>query len=331
MAAEGLPFGQVATPTEMEQDLTGMSSSSSTISYYESISDDQDINSEPYQMVLGRKRRKPSTSSNCSSKTVKTMTVIIKPKDPLSMIATINPMKITEKLEMTAPDGFILVRSNRSLNVLAIDTRNTEATKAILGLTSLGGIPVVAYEPLPLELAAGVIYQVPVDVNEAELQSAVRATAHVISMSRLGKSESVKVVFSTDTLPEYVTVGYTRFKLQPYIEKPRQCWKCGSFGHVQTAGTNDVRCTRSGGAHDRMKFEAADLLCTNCGKAHDLTSHLCPVYQREKKIYQYKSEAKVGYTTAKAAQLPSKEKVSQGRSKTDGTKTKQDLGAHQLL
>lgn len=178
---------------------------------------------------------------------------------------------------------------------------------------------------------AGVIYQVPVDITETELQSAVRATAHVISISRLGKSESVKVVFSTDTLPEYVTVGYTRFKLQPYIEKPRQCWKCGRFGHVQTACTNDVRCTRCGGAHDRMKCEAADLLCTNCGKAHDSTSHLCPVYQREKKIYQYKSEAKVGYTTAKAALLSSKEKVSQGRSKTDGTKTKQDLGAHQLL
>ncbi|KAM7295065.1 uncharacterized protein ISCGN_024570 [Ixodes scapularis] len=338
MAAEGLPSGQAATPTEMEQDSTGMSSSSSTISYYESISDDQDMNSEPYQMVLGRKRRKPSTSSDCSSKTVKTMTqahprltVIIKPKDPVSMIATINPMKITEKLEMTAPDGVILVRPNRRLNVLAIDTRNTEATKALLGLTSLGGIPVIAYEPLPRELAAGVIYQVPADITEAELQSAVRATAPVISISRLGKSESVKVVFSTDTLPEYVTVGYTRFKLQPYIEKPRQCWKCGRFGHVQTACTNDVRCTRCGGAHDRMKCEAADLLCTNCGKAHDSTSHLCPVYQREKKIYQYKSEAKVGYTTAKAALLSSKEKVSQGRSKTDGTKTKQDLGAHQLL
>ncbi|KAG0415251.1 hypothetical protein HPB47_007584 [Ixodes persulcatus] len=134
-------------------------------------------------------------------------------------------------------NGVFLVRPNRRLNALAIDTRNTEVTKALLGFTSLGGIPVIAYEPILRELAAAVIYQVPVNITEAELQSTVRATALVISISRLGRSESVKVVFSTDTLPGYVTVGYTRFKLQPYIEKPRQCWKCGRVGHVRTACT----------------------------------------------------------------------------------------------
>lgn len=333
MAAEGLPSGQDSPSGEMEHDTAGMSSSSSSVFCYENISDDPDANSEQYQTVQGRKRRKASTRSDSSNKTVITtnrvhprLTVIIKPKDPASVIATINPMKITEKLEMTAPDGVILVRPNRRLNVLAIDTRNTEATKALLGLTSLGGIAVLAYEPLPRELAAGVIYEVPVDITEAELQSAVRATAPVLSICRLGKSESVKVVFSTDTLPEYVTVGYTRYKLQPYIEKPRQCWKCGRFGHVRTACTKEVRCTRCGGAHDRMKCEADDPRCTNCGKAHDSTSRQCPTYQREKKIYQYKSEAKVGYATAKAALLSSREKMPQRYSETEGTTTKHHLG-----
>ncbi|KAG0445221.1 hypothetical protein HPB47_018221 [Ixodes persulcatus] len=236
MAEAGHPAGQGSPSIEMELDgqaerpSLGTSSASSTVSYYESISDELDTNSAPFQLVQNRKRRKASTSSESSDKTVKTMnhtdphlTVIVRPKDPDKVIATINPKKIQEKLDMTAPDGVILVRPNRRLNVLAIDTRNRDATKALLALTTLDGIAVLAYEPLPRESAAGVIYEVPADLTEVELQLAVRTTAPVISIRRLGKSETVKLVFSTDTLPEYVTIGHTRYKTQPYIEKPRNC------------------------------------------------------------------------------------------------------------
>ncbi|KAG0444216.1 hypothetical protein HPB47_014036, partial [Ixodes persulcatus] len=115
----GPSSGQDIPSVEMEELPIGTSSASSTISYYESISDDP---------------------------------VVLKPKDPSKIIATINPLKITEKLEMTAPDGIILVRPNRRLNLLAsIDTRNRDATKALLAVTTIGGIPVQAYEPFPRE------------------------------------------------------------------------------------------------------------------------------------------------------------------------------------
>ncbi|KAM7284017.1 hypothetical protein ISCGN_001120 [Ixodes scapularis] len=186
-----------------------MSSASSTVFYYESISDELDANSAPFQLVQNRKKRKASTSSESSDKTVKTMnhtdphlTVIVRPKDPDKLIATINPKKIQEKLDMAAPDGVIVVRPNRRLNVLAIDIRNRDATKALLALTTLDGIALLAYEPLPRESAAGVIYEVPADLTEVELQLAVRTTEPVISIRRLGKSETVKLVFSTDTVPE---------------------------------------------------------------------------------------------------------------------------------
>ncbi|KAG0410582.1 hypothetical protein HPB47_012297 [Ixodes persulcatus] len=66
----------------------------------------------------------------------------------------------------------------------------------------LEGIAVLAYEPLPRESAAGVIYEVPADLTEVELQLAVHTTAPVISIRRLSKSETVELVFSTDTLLE---------------------------------------------------------------------------------------------------------------------------------
>lgn len=133
MAEAGHPAGQGSPSIEMELDgqaerpSLGTSSASSTVSYYESISDELDTNSAPFQLVQNRKRRKASTSSESSDKTVKTMnhtdphlTVIVRPKDPDKVIATINPKKIQEKLDMTAPDGVILVRPNRRLNVLAL-------------------------------------------------------------------------------------------------------------------------------------------------------------------------------------------------------------------
>ncbi|KAG0430505.1 hypothetical protein HPB47_022632 [Ixodes persulcatus] len=159
MAEAGHPAGQGSPSIKMELDgqaertSLGMSSASSTVSYSESISDELDANSSPFQLVQNRKRRKASTSSESSDKTVKTMN-----------------------------HGVILVRLNRRLNVLAIDTRKRDATKALLALTTLDGIALLAYEPLPRESAAGVIYEVPADLTEVELQLAVHTTAPVISI-----------------------------------------------------------------------------------------------------------------------------------------------------
>lgn len=83
------------------------------------------------------------------------------------------------------------------------------------------------------------------------------------------------------------------------------------------------------GAHHRSKFQADSPFCTNCGKPYDSTSRMCPEHQRGKYIYQYKSEAKVGYLTAKAALLTSAKQVSQGHSQIDFTKTRQDVRGQQ--
>ncbi|KAG0428218.1 hypothetical protein HPB47_024786, partial [Ixodes persulcatus] len=142
--------------------------------------------------------------------------------------------------------------------------------------------------------AAGVIYEVPADLTEVELQLAVRTTAPVISIRRLGKSETVKLVFSTDTLPE------------------------------------ELRCGRCGGPHDRTKCEAEDPLCMNCNKAHDSTSRLCPAFKREQKIYRYKSEAKVGYTSAKEALRSTQDQMSTGHARTAANQARHDVAAHDL-
>lgn len=331
MAAAGSSSGQDIASIEMEDSTLGTSGITSTITYYESNTDDADDSPEKFQTVH-RKKRKASNSSQTSNNTFTPvhqtpshLVVVLEPKDPTKMIATINPLKITDKLEMTAPDGIILVRPNRRLNLLAIDTRNRDATKALLALTTIGGIQVQAYEPLPRDSAACVIYGVTPDITDEELRMTVRATAPVISVRRLGSSETVKVLLRTDTLPECVTIGYTRYKTVPFVEKPRQCSKCNGLGHIRTACTKEARCTRCGGEHESTSCNADNPLCTNCGKAHDSTSRLCPAFQREQRIYKYKSEAKVGYKTAKEALLASKGRLTEDPSNASISRTKQLL------
>ncbi|KAM7303608.1 hypothetical protein ISCGN_013556 [Ixodes scapularis] len=196
------------------EDLTASSSAASSCA---EMSGKLEDSSEAFQFPKRRKRPSTAISSVSSGATIittaplqPTLTVILKPTDPDKSLAKINPLKISEKLEMTAPDGVILVRPNRRLNLLAIDCRNTESTKALLKLESIGGIPVQAYAPHSREAAKGVIYGVQEDISDVQLESSVRATAPVLCLRRLGKSEVVKLVFSTNTLPAYVTIGYTR-------------------------------------------------------------------------------------------------------------------------
>ncbi|KAG0412596.1 hypothetical protein HPB47_010264, partial [Ixodes persulcatus] len=55
--------------------------------------------------------------------------------------------------------------------------------------------------------AKGGIYGVQQDISDVQLDSSVLATAPVLCIRRLGKSEVVKLVFITNTLPAYVTIG----------------------------------------------------------------------------------------------------------------------------
>ncbi|KAH6920801.1 hypothetical protein HPB50_028211 [Hyalomma asiaticum] len=71
------------------------------------------------------------------------------------------------------------------------------------------------------------------DLDQQDIISALLQRAPVKSVRRLGTSENVRIVFATETAPEYIVLGYTRYRVFKYIECPRQCSKCQRFGHVE--------------------------------------------------------------------------------------------------
>ncbi|KAG0412517.1 hypothetical protein HPB47_010353 [Ixodes persulcatus] len=122
-----------------------------------------------------RKRKHVSKGSASSDDSIITtpshgFTVVIKPGDLSQIITKINPLKLSEKLNDIAPDGVILIRPNCRLNLLAIDTRNTECTKTLLKMRTLSGMKVTVYEAHQRSSAVGIIRGVSQEIIEADIQ-----------------------------------------------------------------------------------------------------------------------------------------------------------------
>lgn len=300
-----LPLNATATDHAMHVDPLDVQRSSNITS----PGDNEHEIPEGFTLVKSKRKRNDSssTSSDCTIITGQVLnhglTVILKPKDPATLITKINPLKLHEKLESISPDGLIRVRPNPRLNLLALDTRNTAATKDFLGLTCIGKVEVQAYEPRPNDSSVGIIHGVSTEISDADLQTAVRTTVPVQNVRRLGSSEVVKLIFSTARAPVHVLIGYTRFAVQPYVEKPLRCPKCFRLGHVAGACNKSTCCSRCGGDHEHIHCTAEHPRCTNCKKQHSSTSLNCPVYKLEAAICHHKSEHHTNYWTAKKAVL----------------------------
>ncbi|KAH6941990.1 hypothetical protein HPB50_026992 [Hyalomma asiaticum] len=306
-----------------QDDFSDMSDSSATITYMDATANSSDDSEKrsvipPPKRCRGSKRlHLPLNSVPAEHVPKSNLTVIFKPPNPEHVVTRFNPLRLKAAFEAVAPDGVLQVRPNERLNLLAVDTRSVEASERLLKVTNIGEIALQAYEPRPNNCGVGVIKGVPVDLDQQDIFSALLQRAPVKSVRRLGTSENVRIVFATETAPEYIVLGYTRYRVFKYIECPRQCSKCQRFGHVAGACRLPVRCPRCGGNHDRSSCATEQLQCPNCKKQHESTSSRCRVLRKEKEIHNYKMNHNVGYISAKAAIYEKRKAASRGSN--DGT------------
>ncbi|KAL1479256.1 hypothetical protein MTO96_051996 [Rhipicephalus appendiculatus] len=297
----------VNLPEGQDDDFSDMSESSATVTYMDATAlssngSEKHVDVPPIKRCRGSKRSlMPPNSLPAENTSKPNLTIIFKPRNPEQVITRFNPLALKAAFEEAAPDGVLQVRPNERLNLLAVDTRNADASERLLKISSIAGVLVQAYEPRPSNCGVGVIKGVPVDLDQAEILAALLQRAPVRSVRRLGTSENVRIVFVTESAPEHVILGYTRYRVYKYIEAPRQCTKCQRFGHVAGACRLQARCSRCGGNHDRSACGNEEPQCPNCRKKHESTSTRCPILRKEKRIHNYKVENNVGYQLAKDA------------------------------
>lgn len=106
-----------------------------------------------------------------------------------------------------------------------------------------------------------------------------------------------------------VTVGHTRFNGFLYVNKPRQCSKCGRFGHANSVCNKKERCSRCDGKHQHDTCDAEVPWRPNCKKQHEATSHQFSVYETARNISTYQSANNVDYRSARSVAKPSSVKA----------------------
>ncbi|KAG0410166.1 hypothetical protein HPB47_012720 [Ixodes persulcatus] len=99
-----------------------------------------------------KKRKKPSSNSSSSTGTIRTgtlmtegLTVIFVPAAEDNLITSLSSLKVSDALNLLCPECIIEIRYNRRLNLIAVDTRNGQTTRALLDCKKLCGIPVKTY------------------------------------------------------------------------------------------------------------------------------------------------------------------------------------------
>ncbi|KAG0421821.1 hypothetical protein HPB47_002304, partial [Ixodes persulcatus] len=212
-----------------------------------------------WKTQTSKKRRHGSNSSEDTFITQPgyNLTVIVKPTDPTTIITNMNPLVLKQKLDSVAPDGVIQIRPNYRLNLLAIDARNVESTKALLQLKNLGTVQVQTYEPPPPSASVGIIRGVSADIEDADLLAVMREKSSVIQ---------AKLLQTPQQLPQYSldqALSLLVLQLLPPKKALQEVWP----GQPEsTRGLGDKKTTPRGRLLEDVP-SALGLHCLNDGVA----------------------------------------------------------------
>jgi len=129
----------------------------------------------------------------------------------------------------------------------------------------------------------GIIFGVSRSLTDDEISGETTST----SVRRLTKlingqrenTETVVLTFSNSQLPEYVNIGFLKYRVKPYIPLPFRCTNCQKFGHSHNACSKGVVCPRCSGSHSFAECTKKDQpKCSNCHGDHSAAWSGCPKY-----------------------------------------------------
>ena len=138
------------------------------------------------------------------------------------------------------------------------------------------------------------------------------------------------VTFNRPVLPNAISVGYLKVKVQVYIPNPIRCFKCQRYGHFKSSCTHNEVCAKCGQTgHESEQCNNAPN-CVNCSGKHAANAKDCPKWLEEKAIQKLKYEKNISYPEAKKLYMPVQPQpgVSTYASTVATTKAKPNLCLH---
>ncbi|XP_023216844.1 uncharacterized protein LOC111619370 [Centruroides sculpturatus] len=196
---------------------------------------------------------------------------------------------------------------------LLVETASPQQTTKLLSMKTLGDMGVSITTHKSLNSSRGVISETDLmSEGEADIQIGLSdqgvTAVRRISIRRDGKLIPTKhliVTFDKTTLPSFITAGYLRCPVRPYIPNSLRCFKCQRFGHSQTSCRGKSVCAQCGMEDHNSTECKSTSCCVNCKDAHLSYSRKCPAWQREKEVQRIKTVNNISYTEARRMAIPS--------------------------
>ena len=108
------------------------------------------------------------------------------------------------------------------------------------------------------------------------------------------------LTFFGSTCPQYITLGFSRYRVDPFYPSPSRCSQCCQWGHTRGLCRGSLTCSSCGNkGHSSANCTSQSLSCPNCGGSHSAFSRQCPQSIKEHHICQIKTKNNISYTDAR--------------------------------
>lgn len=157
-----------------------------------------------------------------------------------------------------------------------------------------------------------VAFGFPQELSEDDIREETMASKVIRFKKGNGEVTPVTLLIFTSEPAEIVYIGYTPFKLKPYIPQPLRCDNCQRFGHKTSNCNGPTRCSFCSGSHkytDCPKNKQIDKpKCSNCGQEHSAAFKGCSTYTLRKQALVVKVKNNVTFKDA-IAEVKNKEQT----------------------
>ena len=178
-------------------------------------------------------------------------------------------------------------------------------------------IPVKASVALNSQSVQGKIYAPELlDESLSDLCSALRSSS-VVDIKKLLNDPTKShvplfvITFFGSTCPQYITLGFSKYRVDPYYPSPSRCSQCCQWGHTRGQCRGSLICSGCGKeGHSSSNCTSQSLSCPNCGGPHSAFSRQCPQSIKEHHICQLKAKNNISYPEARKIFLTSQTSTS---------------------
>ena len=230
--------------------------------------------------------------------------LIVKPEEAQAREVINNPLKLNALIVNSEFNKHkmkdIRVNKRRKIIVMQLENNSAEVIQKLLKVKKLGEIAITSYIPDKDKYKYGVIYPVSTQVNTEQLLESIvhkENSSQVVRLERMKKrngsefieSESIKVVFEGDKLPDGLRIGHCYYKVRPFVFSPVQCYHCQRLGHVAESCRSRVRCLICGEGHDKSECNSNSVKCALCSGPHKANDKECVYVSKAREVEKRKA------------------------------------------